>query len=153
MEHNLHRSVITKRWLCCLNSRIFLLANIFLSVYILITFFCFHASILSLIYPSMRRQAMHPQTQPSPGPHPTPLPQNMNNTPLSATKSRPKNYLIFFFKVTFCFWMMTTDKSNYGTPLSYAIENQDNEITFTDYSGFVFAVKGNIICARDNIRT
>ena len=38
--------------------------------------------------------------------------------------------------------MMTTDKSNYGTPLSYATENQDNEITFTDYSGFVFAIKG-----------
>ena len=40
--------------------------------------------------------------------------------------------------------MMTTDKSNYGTPLSYATENQDNEITFTDYSGFVFAIKGNL---------
>ena len=41
--------------------------------------------------------------------------------------------------------MMTTDKSNYGTPLSYATLSQDNEITFTDYSGFVFAVKGTVV--------
>jgi len=38
--------------------------------------------------------------------------------------------------------MSTTDSSNYGTPLSYAVLDQDNEITFTDYSGFVFAIKG-----------
>ena len=40
--------------------------------------------------------------------------------------------------------MMTTDKSNYGTPLSYATLSQDNEITFTDYSGFVFAVNSSV---------
>jgi hypothetical protein len=46
------------------------------------------------------------------------------------------------FQVTFCFWMTTTDKSNYGTVMSYATPTQDNELTFTDYSGFVLAVKG-----------
>ena len=33
--------------------------------------------------------------------------------------------------------MNTDDLTNYGTVLSYAIENEDNELTFTDYGGFV----------------
>ena len=46
-------------------------------------------------------------------------------------------------EISFCFWMSTTDRGNYGTPLSYAVPDQDNEITFTDYNGFVLSVKGN----------
>ncbi|TRY75103.1 hypothetical protein TCAL_09357 [Tigriopus californicus] len=44
---------------------------------------------------------------------------------------------------SFCFWMRSEDQDRYGTPFSYAIGPQDNEITFTDYSGFVLAVKGD----------
>ena len=47
--------------------------------------------------------------------------------------------------MSFCFWMNTNDKGNYGTPLSYAIQAQDNELTFTDYSGFVLSVKGWLV--------
>lgn len=38
--------------------------------------------------------------------------------------------------------MATDDKGNYGTPISYAIPEEDNEITFTDPFGFVLSVKG-----------
>ena len=39
--------------------------------------------------------------------------------------------------------MATDDKGNYGTPISYATQLEDNEITFTDPFGFVLSVKGN----------
>ncbi len=45
-------------------------------------------------------------------------------------------------ELTFCFWMATTDLANYGTVLSYAVDGEDNELTFTDYGGFVLSVKG-----------
>eukprot|EP00095_Tigriopus_kingsejongensis_P012185 maker-scaffold521_size146803-snap-gene-0.11 protein:Tk12185 transcript:maker-scaffold521_size146803-snap-gene-0.11-mRNA-1 annotation:"hypothetical protein LOTGIDRAFT_233055" len=48
-------------------------------------------------------------------------------------------------QLSFCFWMRTTDQDNYGTPISYAVPGQDNELTFTDYSGFVLAIKGEKI--------
>ena len=38
--------------------------------------------------------------------------------------------------------MSTTDRDNYGTVLSYAVEEEDNELVFTDYGGFVLAVGG-----------
>ena len=38
--------------------------------------------------------------------------------------------------------MSTDDGDNYGTPLSYATDEEDNELTLTDYSGFVLAVAG-----------
>ena len=38
--------------------------------------------------------------------------------------------------------MATDDKGNYGTPISYATQQEDNEITFTDPFGFVLSVKG-----------
>ena len=38
--------------------------------------------------------------------------------------------------------MKTDDLANYGTVLSYATETEDNELTFTDYGGFVLSVKG-----------
>ena len=41
--------------------------------------------------------------------------------------------------------MSSMDKDNYGTVLSYAVQEQDNEITFTDYNGFVLAIKGSFL--------
>ncbi|GBN09560.1 Sushi, von Willebrand factor type A, EGF and pentraxin domain-containing protein 1, partial [Araneus ventricosus] len=43
-------------------------------------------------------------------------------------------------EVTVCFWMLTTDKLHYGTPISYATDEADNLLTLTDYSGFVLYV-------------
>lgn len=40
--------------------------------------------------------------------------------------------------------MSTNDMSNYGTVLSYAVDEQDNEMTFTDYGGFVLSIKGKL---------
>ncbi|GFR11206.1 sushi, von Willebrand factor type A, EGF and pentraxin domain-containing protein 1 [Trichonephila clavata] len=43
-------------------------------------------------------------------------------------------------EVTMCFWMLTSDKLHYGTPISYATDEADNLLTLTDYSGFVLYV-------------
>ena len=43
---------------------------------------------------------------------------------------------------TICFWMTSDDKNNYGTPFSYATSSEDNELTITDYNGFVLSVAG-----------
>ena len=40
-------------------------------------------------------------------------------------------------EITVAFWMKTADKDNYGTPISYATDNNDNAFTITDYSGWV----------------
>ena len=48
----------------------------------------------------------------------------------------------FLPQLSFCFWLSTDDGDNYGTPLSYATAEEDNELTLTDYSGFVLAVAG-----------
>ena len=37
--------------------------------------------------------------------------------------------------VTITFWMKTSDKKNYGTPLSYATSTHDNALTIVDYNG------------------
>jgi len=39
--------------------------------------------------------------------------------------------------VTVAFWMKTSDKKNYGTPLSYATNTFDNALTVMDYNGQV----------------
>ena len=44
--------------------------------------------------------------------------------------------------------MSTTDLANYGTVLSYAVDTEDNEVTFTDYGGFVLSIKGIIVFAK-----
>lgn len=36
---------------------------------------------------------------------------------------------------TLCLWLNTTDRSNYGTPFSYATDEFDNSLTLTDYNG------------------
>ena len=38
--------------------------------------------------------------------------------------------------------MSSKDQNNYGTAFSYATENEDNELTVTDYNGFVLSVAG-----------
>lgn len=38
--------------------------------------------------------------------------------------------------MTCTFWMKSTDTTNYGTPISYAVENgSDNAFLLTDYNG------------------
>ncbi|NXO38057.1 SVEP1 protein, partial [Locustella ochotensis] len=45
--------------------------------------------------------------------------------------------------ITCTFWMKSTDTTNYGTPISYAIENgSDNAFLLTDYNGWVLYVNG-----------
>ncbi|CAB3367991.1 Hypothetical predicted protein [Cloeon dipterum] len=43
---------------------------------------------------------------------------------------------------TLCSWLRTRDTINYGTPLSYATQVQDNTLALTDYSGFVVYING-----------
>ena len=45
------------------------------------------------------------------------------------------------YEVTLTFWMKTDDSANYGTPLSYARDAQDNAFTLMDYSGFVYCCR------------
>nr|XP_060465550.1 sushi, von Willebrand factor type A, EGF and pentraxin domain-containing protein 1 [Panthera onca] len=45
--------------------------------------------------------------------------------------------------VTCTFWMKSSDTTNYGTPISYAVENgSDNTFLLTDYNGWVLYVNG-----------
>ncbi|EMP30778.1 Sushi, von Willebrand factor type A, EGF and pentraxin domain-containing protein 1 [Chelonia mydas] len=45
--------------------------------------------------------------------------------------------------ITCAFWMRSTDTTNYGTPISYAVENgSDNSFLLTDYNGWVLYVNG-----------
>ncbi|XP_052500473.1 sushi, von Willebrand factor type A, EGF and pentraxin domain-containing protein 1 [Budorcas taxicolor] len=45
--------------------------------------------------------------------------------------------------VTCTFWMKSSDDINYGTPISYALENgSDNTFLLTDYNGWVLYVNG-----------
>ncbi|XP_070287020.1 sushi, von Willebrand factor type A, EGF and pentraxin domain-containing protein 1 [Myotis yumanensis] len=45
--------------------------------------------------------------------------------------------------ITCTFWMKSSDLNNYGTPISYALENgSDNTFLLTDYNGWVLYVNG-----------
>ncbi|KAF4019587.1 hypothetical protein G4228_011363 [Cervus hanglu yarkandensis] len=45
--------------------------------------------------------------------------------------------------ITCTFWMKSSDDTNYGTPISYALENgSDNTFLLTDYNGWVLYVNG-----------
>ncbi|OXB54309.1 hypothetical protein ASZ78_008305 [Callipepla squamata] len=45
--------------------------------------------------------------------------------------------------ITCTFWMKSSDTTNYGTPISYAVENgSDNAFLLTDYNGWVLYVNG-----------
>uniref|UniRef100_A0A8D2Q1E1 Sushi, von Willebrand factor type A, EGF and pentraxin domain containing 1 n=1 Tax=Varanus komodoensis TaxID=61221 RepID=A0A8D2Q1E1_VARKO len=46
-------------------------------------------------------------------------------------------------EITCAFWMKSSDATNYGTPISYAVENgSDNAFLLTDYNGWVLYVNG-----------
>nr|XP_028567204.1 sushi, von Willebrand factor type A, EGF and pentraxin domain-containing protein 1 [Podarcis muralis] len=46
-------------------------------------------------------------------------------------------------EITCAFWMKSADTTNYGTPISYAVENgSDNAFLLTDYNGWVLYVNG-----------
>lgn len=49
-------------------------------------------------------------------------------------------------EISFCAWIQTNDKFNYGSIISYATKDIDNAFTFTDYNGFVLYINGqNVI--------
>ncbi|XP_041840984.1 sushi, von Willebrand factor type A, EGF and pentraxin domain-containing protein 1 isoform X2 [Melanotaenia boesemani] len=45
-------------------------------------------------------------------------------------------------EITCTFWMRSTDTTNYGSPVSYAVEGSDNAFLLTDYNGWVMYVNG-----------
>ncbi|XP_008426204.1 sushi, von Willebrand factor type A, EGF and pentraxin domain-containing protein 1 isoform X1 [Poecilia reticulata] len=45
-------------------------------------------------------------------------------------------------EITCSFWMKSTDVTNYGTPVSYAVEGSDNAFLLIDYNGWVLYVNG-----------
>ncbi|CAN9509297.1 unnamed protein product [Ophioblennius macclurei] len=45
-------------------------------------------------------------------------------------------------EITCTFWMRSSDSTNYGTPLSYAVEGSDNAFLLIDYNGWVLYVNG-----------
>ncbi|CAH2293998.1 sushi, von Willebrand factor type A, EGF and pentraxin domain-containing 1 [Pelobates cultripes] len=52
------------------------------------------------------------------------------------------NILPTLSAITCTFWMRSSDTTNYGTPISYAIDNSDNTFLLTDYNGWVLYVNG-----------
>ncbi|KAJ4948970.1 hypothetical protein JOQ06_020490, partial [Pogonophryne albipinna] len=45
-------------------------------------------------------------------------------------------------EITCTFWMRSSDTTNYGTPVSYAVEGSDNAFLLIDYNGWVLYVNG-----------
>ena len=45
--------------------------------------------------------------------------------------------------VTVCLWINTTDNNNKGTPLSYAVQGQHNELFLYNYNNFQLCVGGS----------
>ncbi|XP_062305372.1 sushi, von Willebrand factor type A, EGF and pentraxin domain-containing protein 1 isoform X1 [Osmerus eperlanus] len=45
-------------------------------------------------------------------------------------------------EITCTFWMRSSDSTNYGTPISYAVEGSDNAFLLIDYNGWVLYVNG-----------
>lgn len=43
-------------------------------------------------------------------------------------------------EITCTFWMRSSDTTNYGTPISYAVESSDNAFLLIDYNGSVQAI-------------
>ncbi|XP_053321831.1 sushi, von Willebrand factor type A, EGF and pentraxin domain-containing protein 1 [Spea bombifrons] len=52
------------------------------------------------------------------------------------------NILPTMSAITCAFWMRSSDTTNYGTPISYAIDKSDNAFLLTDYNGWVLYVNG-----------
>ncbi len=42
-------------------------------------------------------------------------------------------------EITCTFWMRSSDTTNYGTPVSYAVEGSDNAFLLIDYNGSVIS--------------
>lgn len=49
-------------------------------------------------------------------------------------------------EITCSFWMRSTDTTNYGTPISYAVEGSDNAFLLIDYNGSVPTRAGSQMC-------
>lgn len=49
-------------------------------------------------------------------------------------------------EITCTFWMRSTDTTNYGTPISYAVEGSDNAFLLIDYNGSVPTRAGSHMC-------
>uniref|UniRef100_A0A8C7PT42 Sushi, von Willebrand factor type A, EGF and pentraxin domain-containing protein 1 n=1 Tax=Oncorhynchus mykiss TaxID=8022 RepID=A0A8C7PT42_ONCMY len=45
-------------------------------------------------------------------------------------------------EITCTFWMRSSDTTNYGTPISYAVEESDNAFLLIDYNGWVLYING-----------
>ncbi|XP_045068130.1 sushi, von Willebrand factor type A, EGF and pentraxin domain-containing protein 1 isoform X2 [Coregonus clupeaformis] len=45
-------------------------------------------------------------------------------------------------EITCTFWMRSSDTTNYGTPISYAVEGSDNAFLLIDYNGWVLYING-----------
>ena len=44
---------------------------------------------------------------------------------------------------TVCFWMKSSDRNNYGTPFSYSVPGEHNELLLFDYRDFVLHIRGD----------
>ena len=44
---------------------------------------------------------------------------------------------------TLCFWMTSNDTKNTGTPLSYSLKEQDNELLIYNYKSFRLDIGGD----------
>ena len=47
-------------------------------------------------------------------------------------------------EITCTFWMKSSDTTNYGTPVSYAVEGSDNAFLLIDYNGSVVHQEINV---------
>ena len=65
-------------------------------------------------------------------------------------KAQLSGILPDLYEFTLAFWMKTSDISNSGTPISYAVrgldgeEDMDNALTLQDYNNFVLSVNEKI---------
>lgn len=44
---------------------------------------------------------------------------------------------------TLCFWMKSSDTKNKGTPFSYSIKGEDNELLIYNYQSFRLGINGS----------
>lgn len=59
-------------------------------------------------------------------------------------------------EITCTFWMKSSDTTNYGTPVSYAVEGSDNAFLLIDYNGSVNALSQedmnpHTLCTSDSV--
>lgn len=44
---------------------------------------------------------------------------------------------------TLCFWMKSSDTKNEGTPFSYSVHGEDNELLIYNYKSFRLGINGS----------